>query len=152
MSRRNTIIDQLPGLIGEDMPGKSVDEIAEAIGFHSGSVGNLVRKLRLQEAKTLYVSGWRRAKGNHIALWKWGNLPDAEPLPNLTNAEACKRYRNTANGRRVHNRGSRRWYRQNNGAALRLTDRQNKKAIAAYERGGLAAIDPLLAAIMGVGR
>lgn len=148
MKRTKTLLEELPSLLGESM--MSVDDIAERLGRNRGAVGNLIRELHAQ--KVVYVAAWRRAKGNHAALWQWGSQDDAEPLPNLTNAEACKRYRSTANGRRVHNRGSRRWYRQNNGAALRLTERKNKKAIAAYEQGGLAAIDPLLAAIMGVGK
>lgn len=110
MKRTKTLVEELPGLLDASM--MSVDDIAERLGRNRGAVGNLIRKLHAQKA--VYIAAWRRAKGNHAALWQWGSLPDAEPLPNLTNAD--------------------------------------KKAIADYERGGLAAIDPLLAAIMGVGR
>jgi len=144
------LIEELPELIGGDRPGLSVDEIAAALGRHPGAVGNLVRKLRRQAQKTIYVAAWRRTKGNHTALWKFGDLPDAEPLPNLTNAEVCARYRQTERGRHVHNKGSRRWYRQNHGAELRRAWRKNREAIRAFSERGVAAIDPLLAAIMGM--
>lgn len=150
MKYDKTLLEELPELLGIDRPALSVDEIAKTLGRHPGAVGNLVRKLRKNEKKTLYVAAWRRQKGCHIALWKWGDLPDAEPLPNLTNSEVCERYRNTERGRRIHNKGSRRWYRKNNGAALRLASRKNKKALLAFSQRGVAAIDPLLAAIMGV--
>lgn len=150
MKHARTLIEELPDLLGEDQPALSVDEIAATLRRNRGAVGNLVRELHTRPEKALYIAAWRRAKGCHAALWKWGNLDDAAPLPNLTNAEACKRYRNTENGQRVHNRGSRRWYRKNNGAALRLATRKHKAAVAAFERDGVAAIDPLLAAIMGI--
>ena len=149
MKHAKTLAEELPELLGEDGPALSVDEIAATLNRNRDAVGNLIRELHTQTEKAMYIAAWRRAKGRHAALWKWGSLDDAPPLPNLTNAEACKQYRNTENGKRVHNRGSRRWYRKNNGAALRLIDRKHKKAIAAFERDGVSAIDPLLAAIMG---
>lgn len=153
MKHAKTLLEELPELLGEDSPALSVDEIAERLDRNRGAVGNLIRELHAtRPEKAVYIAAWRRAKGRHAALWKWGSLDDAPPLPNLTNAEACKRYRNTENGQRVHNRCSRRWYRKNNGAALRLIDRKHKKAIAAFERDGVSAIDPLLAAIMGASK
>ena len=150
MKYAKTLLEELPELLGEDSPALSVDEIAERLDRNRGAVGNLIRELHAtRPEKAVYIAAWRRAKGRHAALWKWGSLDDAPELPNLTNAETCKQYRNTDHGRRVHNRGSRRWYRKNNGAALRLIDRKHKKAIAAFERDGVSAIDPLLAAIMG---
>lgn len=145
-----TLREELPDLLGADHPALSINEIALALGRNAGAVGNLIRKLNQQSEKVLYVADWRRSKGCHIALWKLGNLPDAKPLDNLTNAEVCQRYKNTANGKKVHNRGCRRWYRQNGGAELRRAWRQNKETIAAFSKHGVSAIDPLLADIMGI--
>ena len=150
MKHAKPLLEELPELLGIDKPALSVDEIADMLGRSRGAVGNLVRQLRAQPEKALYIAEWKRAKGCHAARWKWGNLPDADPLPMLTNAEVCKRYRNTENGRMVHNKGSRRWYRKNDGAAVRLAWRQNREVVRAYSERGVAAIDPLLAAIMGI--
>lgn len=150
MKHAKRLIQELPDLLGADMPARSISEIADLLGRNSGAVGNLVRDLRAQEEKVLYVAAWRRSRGSHIALWKWGNLPDADPLPKLTNAEVCERYRKTEHGRMVHNKGSRRWYRKNDGAAIRRAWRQNREVVRVYSERGVAAIDPLLAAIMGI--
>lgn len=146
------LIDQLPELIGGDKPALSIEEIAVALGRNHAAVGTLIKDLHEQAAPALYIADWRRARGRHAALWKWGQGVDAAPLPHLTNAETCKKYRTSKHGRKVHLKASRRWYRQNNGAALRLADRKNKAAQLAFSKHGVAAIDPLLAAIMGANK
>lgn len=142
-----SLLEALPELIGGNKEALSTNEIAAATGRNTGAVGKIIKALH--EQRVIHVSAWRRSHGHHTALWKFGDMPDAEPLKKLTNAEACRRYVSTERGRKIHNQGSRRWYRQNNGAESKRIWRKKKEALLAYKAGGVAAIDPLLAAIMG---
>lgn len=142
-----SLFEMLPELIGGDKEALSTKEIATATGRNTGAVGKIIKALH--EQRVIHVSAWRRSHGSHTALWKIGSLPDAAPLEKLTNAETCRRYVSTERGRKIHNKGSRRWYRQNNGAEAKRLWRKNKEALKTFETGGVAAIDPLLAAIMG---
>lgn len=141
------LIEMLPELIGGEKEALSTKEIAAATGRNNGAVGKIIKSLH--ERKVIYVAAWRRSHGSHTALWKMGSLPDAAPLEKLTNAETCRRYVSTERGRKIRNKGSRRWYRQNNGAEAKRLWRKKKEALKTFETGGVAAIDPLLAAIMG---
>lgn len=142
-----SLFEMLPELIGGDKEALSTKEIATATGRNTGAVGKIIKALH--EQRVIHVSAWRRSHGSHTALWKIGSLPDAAPLEKLTNAETCRRYVSTERGRKIHNKGSRRWYRQNNGAEAKRLWRKKKEALKTFETGGVAAIDPLLAAIMG---
>jgi hypothetical protein len=141
------LVDMLPMLIGGDSPALSPKQIAERMGRNSNAVRLLVKNLH-QESR-VHIAGWERTRGSFTALWKWGPGIDAEPLKKITNAEACRAYKATKNGKRVHNKSCRRWYRENDGAAYKRAWNSNQKALKAYSQHGVKAIDPLLAAIMG---
>ena len=131
----------------ENMPLSAVD-VAEATGRNRGAVRKLLTQMH--DDQEIHVAAWRRAsRGPYIALFTLGPGLDAPPPEKLTNAEVCKRYRTSPHGRKVHLKASRRWYRQNNGAAMRNIGRKSAKALKRFEAEGVKAIDPLLAAIMG---
>lgn len=146
--KRPLLVSLLPGLITDQ--AMSCEEIAKALARNATAVRVLMAKLYNDIDKKVYVAGWRRTAGQHTALYRWGNLPDAPRIPWLTAAEACKRYRETPHGKIVHKKLSRRWYRKNDGRGVKQKARANQRALDAFNREGVAAIDPLLAAVMGV--
>ena len=126
----------------------SSNDIAELTGRNRNAVRIVL--VAMHKAGEIHISGWNRSpRGPAIALFSLGKGTDAEKPEALDNSEICKRYRNTEKGKKVHLKSSRKWYRLNNGAAMRNIQRKNEKLRKKFETGGLKAIDPLLAAIMG---
>jgi len=138
--------DQIPDLIRETP--MSAEDIAVATDRNRGAVRKLLTQMHDDEE--IHVASWRRAiRGPFIALFLFGPGVDAPPIEKLTNAETCKRYRTSPHGRKVHLKASRRWYRQNGGAGMRNIERKRAKALKRFQTDGVAAIDPLLAMIIG---
>jgi hypothetical protein len=126
----------------------SSNDIAELTGRNRNAVRIVL--VAMHKAGEIHIAGWNRSpRGPAIALFAPGKGTDAEKPEPLNNSEICKRYRSTEKGRAIHLKSSRKWYRLNNGAAMRNIQRKNEKLRRAFETGGLKAIDPLLAAIMG---
>jgi len=126
----------------------SSNDIAELTGRNRNAVRIVLGDM--YEDGELHIAGWNRSpRGPAIALFANGKGIDADQPEPLNNSEVCKRYRNTEKGKQIHLRSSRKWYRLNNGAAMRNIQRKNEKIRRLFETGGLKAIDPLLAAIMG---
>jgi hypothetical protein len=126
----------------------SSNDIAELTGRNRNAVRIVL--VAMHKAKEIHIAGWNRSpRGPAIALFALGQGADAEKPEAFNNAEICKRYRSTEKGMAVHLKSSRKWYRLNNGAAMRKIERDRAKVRKLFETGGLKAIDPLLAAIMG---
>lgn len=137
--------DLLPTLIGK--APKSMFEIAEASGRSHETVRRVMGKLVGQ----IHVHEWRRYKTGWEALYLWGGGENAPKPPALTCAEKCRKYRSTEHGKRVADQATLRW--KSSPAAAEYHKRRRKKIKDAKDRKkkaiqAMAAIDPLLAAVM----
>lgn len=137
----------LPSVICEE--GKTIKQIASEVGRQQQSVNHLL--LRLKKKEMVHISGWSRGKtGGYMAHYKWGYGNDAirpEPTPQ---ADRCKKYRETAKGKAAHKRARKRWVKSEGGKDYCETYNKGRYARDKFKEGGVQAIDPLLAAIMGI--
>lgn len=118
-------IDKLPDLIGAKP--MTVRDISIELGRSQKSMDTLFSKLHA--AGRVHVAKWQRGSSGPIAaMYLWGEGEDAPRPKPYTTAQKCRRYR------------------QSGGAKSARKTRLTNKAI---KTGGLAAIDPLLAAVMG---
>lgn len=102
--------------------------IAEKIGRSAQAVGELMAKLHREGL--VHIAKWKRAeRGPMIRLYLWGPGEDMKKPHSYTQNERCRRYRKTIRGQGVTQ-------------AIRA---KNK-----IKTQGLAAVDPLMAAIMGL--
>lgn len=121
-----TLREVIPSLIA-DKP-KSAAQVAELAGRHTATAKGIL--VEMHAAGQCHIARWQRAvRGPFIACYLLGPGEDAPKPRLLTAAEKCKRYRRTIRGQGVT-----------------ITNRIKRKA----KTGGLRAVDPLLAAIMGV--
>lgn len=121
-----TLRDIIPSLIA-DKP-KSAAQVAELAGRHVATARDVLAEMHA--AGQCHIARWQRApRGPFIACYVLGAGQDADKPRLLTPAEKCKRYRRSIRGQGVA-----------------MTNYIKRKAKA----GGLRAVDPLLAAIMGV--
>ena len=67
----------------------------------------------------------------------------------MSATEKCKRYRHTEKGGEASKRARKKWKRSKAGKDYARKYDQNRTAKQKFSAGGVAAIDPLLAAIMG---
>lgn len=138
--------DILPKIIGPRCKPKSKQEIADIAGRDHQTVATLFVKIRAE----LYIAGWRRSDvGPMTPLWKLGNKPDAPKPPAYTSAEKSRRYRSDPEKLARSKKAQKAWRNSEAGKDWRHYYPKRRQARKAYEAGGVAAIDPLLAAIMG---
>lgn len=138
--------NQIPAMLSSRP--MSSNDIAELTGRNRNAVRVVLNEMH--KAKEIHIAEYKRSKrGQAIALFSNGKGNDVDRPESLSNAELSKRYRSTEKGRKIAIKASRRWYRLNNGAAMRKIERDREKLRKLFETGGLKAIDPLLAAIMG---
>ena len=141
--------DMIPEIIQIGKPPMSPEDISRVTDRNANAVRKLLKQLH--ENGDVHIASWGRAiRGPFIAQYTWGKGIDAPKIEKLTNREICSRYRNTEKGKKVHTKGSRAWRRKNNATGLKSIQRNQAKALKKYQSGGVAAIDPLLAAIMGM--
>lgn len=115
----------------------SSNDIAELTGRNRNAVRIVL--VTMHKAGEIYIACWNRSpRGPAIALFSNGKGKDVEKPAPFTYAELSQRYRDTENGKKVCIKSSRKWYWLN-----------QSKLRKKFETGGLKAIDPLLAAIMG---
>lgn len=115
----------------------SSNDIAELTGRNRNAVRIVL--VAMHKDGEIHIAGWNRSsRGNPISLFGLGQGKDAEKPEPFTCAELSQRYRDTEKGKKVCLKSSRKWYWLN-----------QSKLRKKFETGGLKAIDPLLAAIMG---
>ena len=145
---RPLLVDLLPSVIGRK--AMTCEQIATLLDRSANAVRVLIAKLYNDvDNQRVYIAAWFRGRGPHTPMYRWGCLPDAPRLKPVTAAEACKRYRESSHGRKKKNACQRRWYRKH-GSIERKQARDNKRALEAFSKQGVAGIDPLMAAVMGV--
>lgn len=139
--------DKLPAIIGKTP--KSKQEIAAAAERDHETVSRLFDKIRSQ----IHIAGWKRGENGPIeALWLLGPGEDAPKPAPFTSAEKSARWRNTPHGKAMARKAAKRWRRSEGGRDWIRSYGVAKYAQRKYETGGIAAIDPLLALIMGAPR
>lgn len=139
--------DLLPTLISETPMSRQ--EIAQAAGRDHETVSRLFTKIRSQ----IHIAGWRRANSGPIeSLWLLGPGEDMPKPTPFTSAEKSARWRTTPHGKVMARKAAKRWRNSGSGRDWIRSYGAGKYARKKYETGGIAAIDPLLAAIMGVTR
>lgn len=112
----------------------TLTQLAERIGRDRATVRRAVQKAKA--AGQVHCCGWRREKrasGEPVAVFVWGPGDDAPRPKPLTSSQKTARWRRSKSGRE--------WGERYNGA---------RRVRRLFERAGVAAIDPLLAAVMGV--
>jgi hypothetical protein len=135
--------DMLPSLLSVPM---SKQEIAKATERDFETVSHLFVKIR----SSVHIAGWKRGRSGPIeALWLYGPGKDSPKPAALTSAEKSARWRNTPHGKILARKYSKRWRKSENGRDWTKSYRSARYARKKFESGGVAAIDPLLAAIMG---
>ena len=136
--------DQLPALIGSKPMSKQ--EIAKATDRDFETVSHLFRKIR----DSVHIAGWKRGRSGPIeALWMIGPGEDAPKPKALTSAEKSAKWRNTPHGKILARKYSKRWRKSEHGRDWTKSYRSARYARKKYEAGGVAAIDPLMAIILG---
>lgn len=146
--------EMLPEIIGAGRHAKTIRDIAKLSQRDRGTVDRLLSRMRKATPKQAYIHAWKRgAVGPFSPMWKLGDRPD-EPAPAAySSAEKSKRYRQTERGHAISRAATDRWRASEDGKEHALlygpTYRSSRRARIAFETGGVAAVDPLLAAIMG---
>ncbi len=99
----------------------------------------------------IHIADWHRPEGggNRAARYALGHGEDMPRPPKMSNAEKANRYRATDGGKLAHARARKRWDSSERGQQYQQAYRKAYYARSKAKRGGLAAIDTLLAAIMG---
>lgn len=117
--------DKLPELIGSQP--MTARDISVEIGRNHKSIDHMIKKLH--EQGKVHIASWKRGmQGPIAAMYQWGPGQDAKRPKPLTASQKCKRYRQSGPSQSA---------------------KQQRIARQGVKSGGLAAIDPLLAAIMG---
>lgn len=118
---REVLISLLSG--GESF---SIADAAMACECCKSQAQKMLRELHIKERK-IYISGWRRENnGPYYPVFSFGRRKDAKKPEPISDQE--------------------RWKRQRERNRLRMQRGYWAKKVA---EGGIAAVDPLLAAIMG---
>lgn len=138
--------EMLPEIIGKR--SKSAPKIAAVAGRRPQSVTDLLN--RLHAKGEVHIKRWTRgASGPYIACFLWGPGKDAKRPAPISDAEKSRRYRNTENGKKVCKACRDRWHATEQGKDYVESYNKARWAREKFSKGGLAAIDPLLAAVMG---
>lgn len=144
-----TIYDLLPSIIGGKTLAKPIHIIAKFANKSEQYVGKVIKKMH--EDGDVHINHWERGEvGPYVAFFKYGPGEDAERPKALTRTERSRRYRSTENGKRVCKEINDRWNASERGTEYRKKYDQSKWIRKKLESGGLARIDPLMAAIYGV--
>ena len=139
--------DILPSAIG------SAAKTSAQIGIECGRALQTVSRLlgRLHAAGEVHIESWaRKTSGPYIAHYRWGSGEDAERPAPLSNSEKHRNYRRTAKGRNTCRRCNKRFRKSEKGQEYQRRYFKGLYARQKYQAGGVAAIDPLLAAMMGL--
>ena len=121
--------DILPTLLVDR--AMTVAQISIAADREEQSVRHVIK--RLHERNEVHIASWQRnAKGPNTAAYKLGPGTDAKRPPRVSHAKKSKKWRNSSEGAEH--------------------TRHYKTALYARQKfatGGVAAIDPLLAILLG---
>ena len=140
------LVDMLPEIIGKQ--SKPIKQIAKTAGRSEQSVRIVVERLR--KNGIVHIKRWKRGEsGPFSAYYFWGAGKDAKRPKPITNAEKVRRYRATEKGIATHKACKTRWLKTEEAQQYRESYNKARWAREKFSKGGLAAIDPLLAAIMG---
>lgn len=130
-----TLRESIPQLIAET--AMSADEIAQIVGATESSVRVVMWKMQ-REGIPMHIKRWKRStRGPMKPLWIMGEGKDAAKPTKYTPAQKCKRWRKTKEGSERRKEYARHYH-------------SKVASQKAYAAKGVAGIDPLLAAIMGV--
>lgn len=126
----------------------TVNEIADLCDLTPQTVGRCIHRIAKQTP--VRIAEWVVARGPHAPRYELGDKPDAENPPQMTIAERVRNYRNTERGAKIAAKCRRRWRKTAAGREYAKRLYENRTFKEKLETGGLAAVDPLMAAIMGV--
>lgn len=137
--------DMLPAIIGKR--SKNVVEIAAKAGRRPQSVRHVIE--RLHDKGQVHIKRWKRGNaGPYVAYYFWGPGVDAPRPEAQPRSVVHKRYRETENGKKVCRACRKRWRKSAEGGLSIKSYNRGRWAREKFSKGGVAAIDPLLAAIM----
>lgn len=139
--------DILPEVIGE------VAKTSNQIGIECGRCLQTTSRLlgRLHKAGEVHIESWARGNsGPYVAHYRWGSGEDAERPAPLSNSAKHRNYRKTDKGRKTCRKCNARWRKTEKGQEYQSRYFKGLYARQKYQTGGVAAIDPLLAAMMGI--
>lgn len=137
--------DMLPEIIGKR--SKSVQQIAKAAGRQAQTVGTLIN--RLHKRGVIHIKRWVRGAGPYVAHYIWGAGVDAPRPAAQPRSAIVKRYQQSEKGKKACASCRDRWKKSERGQEYQQNSNKARWAREKISKGGLAAIDPLLAAIMG---
>lgn len=127
---------------------KSIVQIAKSAGRSRQTVSKVIA--RLHEQGAVHIKRWQRGKdGPYAACYLWGSGDDAPKPAAIPLSERVRRYRQTEKGRAAAARSRKRWKASEQGLDYAIQYNKGRWARDKFEKGGVAAIDPLLAAMLG---
>lgn len=137
--------DMLPDIIGKR--SKCVSQIAGAAGRTATTVKNVIN--RLHQKGEIHIKRWKRYEtGPYVAHYLWGAGTDATRPKAQPTAVIVKRYQQSEKGKAAVRASNKRWRKSEHGREYMKTYNKGLWARKKFSTGGIAAIDPLLAAIM----
>jgi len=132
-----TLRESVPKLITDK--AMSTADIAATLGVNESSV-RVVLWMMKNDGVQMHIKRWRRStRGPMKPIWIMGEGKDATKPTKLTPAQKCKRWRNTKEGNERRKEYARHYH-------SKVASQKR------YATKGVAGIDPLLAAIMGVSK
>lgn len=137
--------DMLPDIIGKR--SKSAPQVAIAAGRRAQTVQRLLALLHSQGQ--VHIKRWTRNRaGPYAPCYRWGPGTDAPKPAAQSRSVISKRYRESDHGKPVCDAIKQRWRNSERGKEYAENANKARWAREKFTKGGLAAIDPLLAAIM----
>lgn len=102
---------------------------------------------RLRSSGAIHIDAWKLGhRGPYAPYYIAGSGVDAIKPAAQTNAEKSRRYRESKRGKKI----IRAYEATDDRREYKVMDDRARRARRKYQAGGIAAIDPLLAAMMGI--
>lgn len=118
-------------------------ELAAAIGVSPQTAGNVINDLKSE--KKIRIDSWVVSRGPHLAKYAIGDDPDADKPEGMSQAERCRRYRNTEKGKKTYTKCRKRWRKSKAGKEYTQRRDNARWARKVFSKKGVAGIDPLMA-------
>lgn len=118
-------------------------ELATAIGVSPQTAGIVINELKSE--KKIRIDSWVVSRGPHLARYAIGTEPDAQKPEGMTQAERCRRYRNTAKGKKTYRKCRIRWRKSKAGREYTKRRDDARWTRKVFAKKGVSGIDPLMA-------
>lgn len=147
MTRPTFPHEMIPALLA--FSALSREDLAKAIGRSFQTISPVVKQLHL--SGHIHIVGWRepRTPGPKIALFTWGPGVDVPRPARMSPEERVARYRATPKGKATLARAQAKYARSTEGRIYKSSHAKARWAREKFASGGVAAIDPLLATLLG---